>query len=133
MARVKAEQPLIPSLLDRLLDDEPEVKREAARSRSQVLRELKQAVRRDLEDLLNTRRAPVPWPPELEELARSLASAGIPDFAGTRVAGTAAREEFRVALERVILDHEPRFQSVHVHLLDNSEPMDRTLRFRIDA
>jgi type VI secretion system protein ImpF len=133
MARVKAEQPLIPSVLDRLLDDEPEIKREAPRSRSLVLRELKQSVRRDLEDLLNTRRAALTWPPELEELDRSLVSYGIPDFTGARVSGTAAREEFRAAFERVILDHEPRFQSVHIHLLDNTEPMDRTLRFRIDA
>jgi len=55
MAKIKAEQPLVPSVLDRLLDDDPGVSREPARNRHQVLRELKQAVRRDLENLLNTR------------------------------------------------------------------------------
>ena len=43
MAKPHAEQPLVPSVLDRLLDFEPELNREAPRNRSQVLRELKQS------------------------------------------------------------------------------------------
>ena len=45
-------------LLDRLLDYEPEVKSEAPLTRSASLARLKVAVRRDLENLLNTRRTP---------------------------------------------------------------------------
>ena len=55
MSRVKNDQPLMPSLLDRLLDDEPNNNQDAPQARHQVLRELKQSVRRDLENLLNTR------------------------------------------------------------------------------
>ena len=54
-SRVRDDQPLVPSVFDRLLDDEPDNSRETAASRRQVLRELKQSVGRDLENLLNTR------------------------------------------------------------------------------
>ena len=69
-------------MLDRLIDHEPEVRRESPRSRNQVLRELKQSVRRDLENLLNTRVRCVPLPPELKELKQSLVNYGIPDLTG---------------------------------------------------
>ena len=36
-------------------------------------------------------------------------------------------------IESVIRRYEPRFKSVRATLLDNVEPLDRTLRFRIDA
>jgi len=49
------QESLIPSVLDRLLDDDPASAREAPKARTQVLRELKQSVRRDLEWLLNSR------------------------------------------------------------------------------
>jgi len=45
MSRVRPDQPLIPSVLDRLLDDDPTAKREVEKPRSQVVRELKQTVR----------------------------------------------------------------------------------------
>ena len=55
MAKISEQQPLVPSVLDRLMDCEPDNPREAPKSRHQILRELKQSVRRDLENLLNTR------------------------------------------------------------------------------
>jgi type VI secretion system protein ImpF len=133
MAKIQADQPLVPSVLDRLLDDEPEVKREPGRSQHQVLRDMKQAVRRDLENLLNTRRRCLAWPVNLKELEKSLVNYGIPDFTGANMGSGQDREQFRRLLEIVIRNHEPRFKSVKVRLLDNAEPLDRTLRFRIDA
>jgi type VI secretion system protein ImpF len=133
MAKVAADQLLVPSVVDRLLDEDPDVKREPAKSRHQILRELKLAVRRDLEDLLNTRRRVVPRPPGLDELGQSLVSYGLPDFTGLSMASAEEREEFRRTIEGVIRTCEPRFKAVSVQLLDNAEPLDRTLRFRIDA
>lgn len=133
MAKIKADQPLVPSVLDRLLDDEPEVNREAPRTRNQVLRELKQSVRRDLENLLNTRRRCLGWPAELMELEHSLVNYGLPDFLSANMASTEGREQFCQALEEVIRTCETRFKSVKVQLLDSGDPLDRTLRFRIDA
>lgn len=133
MAKIRSDQPLIPSVLDRLLDDEPGVSRETAKSRTQVLRELKQSVRRDLENLLNTRWRCVSWPPDLNELGVSMVNYGIPDFTGAQLSRARDREEFRRVIETVIRKFEPRFKTVQVKLLSNGDALDRTLRFQIDA
>ena len=57
---------LLPSVLDRLLDDDPRASYEPLASRFYSLGELKQAVVRDLEVLLNTRQE------ALQELRPSL-------------------------------------------------------------
>src|SRR5271167_2486072 len=111
MASIRDEQPLVPSLLDRLLDDEPGVSREAMRSRFQVLREMKRAVQRDLEALLNTRRRCLPVPDGLTELDDSLVDYGLPDFTGVSLASYESREQFRHGLESVLREWEPRFKS----------------------
>jgi type VI secretion system protein ImpF len=133
MAKIKADQPLLPSVLDRLIDDEPGVRRDPPQSRTQVLRELKQSVRRDLENLLNTRQRCLPHPQNLSELEFSLVSYGMPDVIGTTMAGNEGREQLRTILEEIIRRFEPRFKTVKVELLDGAESLDRTLRFRIDA
>jgi type VI secretion system protein ImpF len=133
MGKIREEQPLMPSVLDRLIDYDPGNTRDAPRSRAQVLRELKQSVRRDLESLLNTRRRCLSWPPALSELETSLVNYGIPDFTGSSMSRKRQREDFRRTIERVIRTFEPRFKSVQVEMLDNSEPTDQTLRFRINA
>src|SRR4051794_21457748 len=121
MAKIAADQLLLPSVLDRLLDDDPDVTRETAKSRNQVLREMKLSVRRDLENLLNTRRRAGPLPPELAELNRSLVGYGLPDFTGTDMTGGEAREEFRQTVEAVLRAFEPRFKTVKVQLLEGTE------------
>ncbi|HUT09707.1 MAG TPA: type VI secretion system baseplate subunit TssE [Thermoguttaceae bacterium] len=133
MAKIEADQPLVPSVLDRLLDDRPDVKREPAKSRSQVLRELKQSLRRDLENLLNTRWRCTSWPEDLDELELSLVNYGIPDITGADLGSAAERERFRRLVEKVIRHFEPRFKQVKVEMLDKAQPLERTLRFRIDA
>jgi type VI secretion system protein ImpF len=133
MSRVRDDQPLIPSVLDRLIDYEPENSREAPKSRNQILRELKQSVRRDLENLLNTRWRCVSWPANLEELNQSLVNYGIPDFTGANMGANTERERLRHLVEQTVRRHEPRFKTVKVVMLQNADATDRTLRFRIDA
>jgi len=133
MTRVSDDQPLIPSVLDRLLDDEPDRQQEPVKSRNQVLRDLKQSVRRDLENLLNTRWRCEELPQDLRELELSLVNYGLPDISGPTLGYARQREQFRELLENVIRHFEPRLRNVAVEMLDNVEPLDRTLRFRINA
>lgn len=134
MARVRDEQPLLPSVFDRLIDMDPENKKmEVGKSRSQVLRELKASVRRDLENLLNTRWRCRSWPPNLDELDISVVNYGIPDFTGANMSIASEREELRRTIERIIRRFEPRFKTVKVELIKSKDRLDRTLRFRIDA
>jgi type VI secretion system protein ImpF len=124
---------LVPSVLDRLLDDDPAASREPVRSRNQVLRDLKQSVRRDLENLLNTRYSCLSWAPALKELNQSLLNYGLSDFTNANLGWAREREEFCRTLQSILRRYEPRFKSVTVRLLTNATPLDRTLRFRIDA
>jgi type VI secretion system protein ImpF len=133
MARIKPNQPLVPSVLDRLLDDDPESTRELPVSRNQVLRELKLSVQRDLENLLNTRVRCIELPPQCKELDQSLVNYGIPDITGAYLGTNQDREEFCRLLQTIIRRYEPRFKSVTVTQAPPSDPQDRTFRFRIDA
>ena len=131
MAKSSGRRPLLPSVLDRLLDDEPGNQREASKPREQVKREVKRSVCRDLENLLNTRQRCGVLPEDLAELNVSLVNYGLPDFAGA--AGAAQRENLAVIIQRVIERFESRFKSVNVTMIENTQEYDRTLRFRIDA
>ena len=133
MSKIEADQPLVPSVLDRLIAAEPTSTRESPKARGQVLRELKQNIRRDLENLLNTRRRCKSWPENLSELEMSLVNYGVPDLAGAALGMAEGREEFRQVFETVVRLFEPRFARVSVEMLGNSDPLDRALRFRIDA
>ena len=123
----------LPSVLDRLLDDTPGAAPARPRTRAQQLTELRDAVRRDLESLLNTHHCCRSPPAGLAELPRSLFDYGVPDFLTTNAGAAGAREEFRGSVEDIIRRFEPRFKIVKVTLVDEDAQADRTLRFRIEA
>lgn len=133
MTRVRKDQPLVPSVLDRLIDEQPDETREPARMRGQMLHDVRNSIRRDLENLLNTRFRCLSWPDDLTELDRSLVSYGIPDVAGANLASESGRRQFLKIVEQTIRNFEPRFKSVRVEFLENADDLDRTMRFRIDA
>ena len=100
MPRVEKEIGLVPSVLDRLLDDEPGVREESEHYRFQNVRQLKNAVTRDLECLLNTRREALEeLPAEFAEVRRSLVTYGLPDFTTYTLLSLTDRNRLRRALE----------------------------------
>jgi type VI secretion system protein ImpF len=125
--------PLLTSVLDRLLEDDLGSTSPVTRGRAQQLVELRRAVQRDLEALLNTHRCCRSPPTAMTELERSLVEYGVPDFLTANGSSSAAREQYRRSVEDVIRRFEPRFQVVKVSLLDDTFRADRTLRFRIEA
>ena len=133
MARPKVTQALTPSILDRLLDFDPSRKVEAAISRSQVIKELRESVRRDLEFLLNTRKRCVEDISQWDELEYTVLNYGIPDATGVNIGAEDAREEFAKIIEKTVIKYEPRFKSVTITVLNDANSIDRTFRFRIDA
>lgn len=132
MARTDNEVRITLSVLDRLVDYEPEKTREAAATRTNTLRQLKDAVKRDLEWLLNTRQTADELPPEMKEINRSLAAYGLPDFSNASVKSPADRTRICRALENVISIFEPRLTEVAV-VLEPERENERALHFRIDA
>lgn len=132
MTRTDNEVRITPSVLDRLIDFELEISREPPASRSKSLRQLKQAVKRDLEWLLNTRQPADYLPPDLEELNRSLAAYGLTEFTAFNVKTAADQGRLRRALEAAISTFEPRLEDVSVTLLPVQQGQN-AVHFRVDA
>ena len=100
-------QGLMPSIVDRLID--PASAGTDAR-RGYNLPQMLEVVRRDLEDLLNTRQTNMGLPPQLTRVARSMMSYGLPDLTTFTVTSSAARDEMARKLESIIAQHEPRLK-----------------------
>ncbi|MBI3560594.1 MAG: type VI secretion system baseplate subunit TssE [Gammaproteobacteria bacterium] len=133
MSRVDSKKLLRPSVLDRLIDNDPQNQSEVDVGRQQQSKQLRDSVKRDLENLLNTRFSVTSPPEELTQLEKSLFNYGLPDLATLNILNIHARNEFSLRLERVLAEYEPRFKSIKVNYIENKDKADRTLRFRIDA
>jgi type VI secretion system protein ImpF len=127
--------PLIPSILDRLLDDAPDVSTEPSWSWTHDVNELKQAVVRDLEALLNTRQTHLELlrdSPDAE-IAQSVLTYGLPDLTSAKVDSPEAREAVRRGVEDAIRRFEPRLIDVRVQSHEPEGPFDRVLRLTVEA
>lgn len=122
-----------PSLLDRLLDLEPEQPGDSAISPAQSLAAFRRGVQRDLEALLNARRRWRSWPAELDQLSVSSVGYGIPDFASGVLNDPSQRDRLCQEIESTIRRFEPRFARLRVVLMDNAGPLEARLRLRIEA
>lgn len=132
MPRIEGEVRITPSVLDRLIDTEPQVSSEPPMSRPKSLRQLKDAVRRDLEWLLNTRQLVDKIPEGLREVRQSLAAYGLPDFTATGVKSLRDQERVRRVIQVAIELFEPRLKDVSVTVHPGRD-FERSLHFRIDA
>ena len=132
MARTDHETRVTSSVLDRLLDFEPKSSQESVKSRSKSLAELKQSVRRDLEWLLNTRRYLEEIDENLEEVNKSLAIYGLPDFTGISAKSHIELKRLTRSVENALKIFETRFLNVKV-MLEPISNIDRLLKFRIEA
>jgi len=121
------------SILDRLLDESPGVTVEAEKSKYKQLKDLRNSVRRDLEALLNSRHRTLSPPENFEQLQTSLLNYGLPDLATINIRSEESKEKFIRSLEKLLKDFEPRFKSIKITFLENSDEVDRTLRFRVNA
>ena len=124
---------LLPSLLDRLLDDRPYQSAEPAAQRTCSLSEYKASIVRDLEVLVNTRQSLVAE--ELEgysQLGGSILEYGMPDFISRSVLDPHDRHLIQQQLERAISTGDRRFRRVRVQLLAQQNG-HRMLTFRVDA
>ena len=124
--------PLNRMLLDEAYGEELEKMRKPAPP-SLSLRELRTAVARDIEALLNTRRELLfDVAPELEQVRKSILMFGLPDFTSYSLLNPNDRKTVRRAVEETLSNFEPRLRSVRV-TLEARDKFDMTLRFRIDA
>jgi type VI secretion system protein ImpF len=133
MARPQFELIVTLSVLDRLIDTDPKASTEVPLSRAQTVRRLKEAVRRDLEWLLNTRRIAVEPDEALRELNRSLYVYGLPDLSSASLASSKDQMSLLKSLQSTVKFFEPRIVNPRVVPVEEAGSRTRTLRFRIDG
>lgn len=120
------------SVFDRLLDFEPKNTREAPKSSQMALRDLKQAVKRDLEWLLNSRRSVWDVPENLTEVNDSIAVYGLPDMTTFSIDSGDDRSRLVGEVEKALLTFDRRFKNPKV-ILEPANEVERQLKFRIEA
>jgi type VI secretion system protein ImpF len=110
MAELLSQERLQPSLLDRLIDDEPGDRKEAPDRRVLNKTQLRQAVLRDLQWLLNS----VQISPKLlvgaEHVKQSVLNFGLPALAG-ETATQIAHGDIEEAIRMAIVRFEPRIDA----------------------
>jgi type VI secretion system protein ImpF len=133
MARIASALPVLPSLLDRLIDEDPHQLYEKQKSYGVVLSEIKDNIRRDLECLLNTRLYRENRPPILDELDKSIVNYGLPDFGMVQLGSEEGKQKFKAQIQKAIEIFEPRFRRVSVELQQIGEDFERALYLKISA
>lgn len=131
MARTRGEVSVGLSVIDRLIDEDLRLP-EKQLTRSESLRKLRDAVRRDLEWLLNTRQ-PVEVPPDDSELDKSVYMYGLPDISSMGSQDTRDQERLLRSIQDAISKFEPRIANPRVTFIAGLEEKLPVLRFLIEG
>jgi type VI secretion system protein ImpF len=124
---------VLSSLLDRLRDARPEQTGDRPRTPNETVSDLRKAVRRDVEALLNARR---PWrsvPDGYPVLRLSPLGYGISDFTAGAFNDPKQQEILREEIETAIRRFEPRLSRIYVQIVEDPVPLKATLVLRIHA
>lgn len=133
MAEALSRDRLYPSLLDRLVDDEPGKATEARENRAASLQRLRENVLRDLNWLFNATQSSIDFEDD-PVLVGSVINYGMPPLAG-RPASQYDTTELARALRDVILRFEPRIvaHTLKVTADRNKGDTHNVLGFRIEG
>jgi type VI secretion system protein ImpF len=132
MPRWEPEQTVTQSVLERLIDRDPESQADASSNRAQSVRMLKASLRRDLEWLLNTRRIPEPVT-EFEQLEESLYNFGLPDVTSLSWDSVRDRAKLVRMIEQTLATFEPRIARLKVIPVESAGSARHVLRFQIEG
>jgi type VI secretion system protein ImpF len=132
MPATPKEGPVTLSVIDRLIDVEPERKLEPPLSRAQSVRDLKAAVRRDLEWLLNSRKTIEESPASLKETGRSVYNYGLPDVTSLYLRSPKDQAYLLESIKAAVSIFEPRLLNVKVRMEAATEDK-RVIRFAIEG
>ena len=133
MSQWETERTVTQSVLERLIDRDPDMPSEPPPTRSQSVRQLKSALRRDLEWLLNTRRTFDAAGREFRELEQSLYNYGVPDLTMINRESTHDRNRLAQAIEQTVAAFEPRLKRIKIRQLEAAAGTQHILRFQIEG
>jgi type VI secretion system protein ImpF len=127
LARSAAETLVTQSVLDRLMSVE-----DWPATRAQSLRYFKEALKRDLEWLLNTRKPPLDKIADYPMAEVSVINYGLPDITALGLNSASDTKRLRAGIEACLRNFEPRLADVRV-TLEGGDVADRRLRFHIEG
>jgi type VI secretion system protein ImpF len=117
-------------MLDRVVDPDSEG---TSWRRGYSVEQMIDAVRKDLEDLLNSHRTILDIPAEFAEVRRSIVAYGLPDPVTYEGAGPDAAKRICAAVEEAIAMFEPRLTDVRATPLKGDATKTLRLDFEIRA
>jgi len=120
-------------LLSRLIDQQPDIQYERESGRDIQVPELYEAIRNNLENILNTRKPCLQVPHYFTELEQSLINYGMPDFANSYYGNHHAQNRLCQDIKSLIQHFEPRLQQIQVTVQKNDQAVERILKLRIEA
>lgn len=136
MAESAAQDRILPSLLERLTDYEPERRQESREQRVMSIRRYRDSVLRDLAWLLNTTNmSRAQDMATFSEVGKSVLNYGVPDLAGS-TSSTVEPNALARAIREAILAFEPRIlpDSLRVELsVDDDSRLQNRLEMTIDG
>lgn len=121
------------TVLDRLIDREPDAAGDRPISRADSIREYKQGLQRDLEWLLNTRRTETPEPERLPELANSVYYYGLPDLTSLGRDSGDSLARLVTFVEQALAKFEPRLTAIKVTIAPAAEGPLAEVRLQVEA
>lgn len=121
---------LLSPVLDRLLGESNSIDYNQSH---QVIRQLRESVRRDLESLFNSRYSFLSPSSTQPHLKFSIVDYGLPDLSSVNLSSQDTRKAFFKEMEKVILSYEPRIKSVSVKSEHEIDIEDPSIRFRVEA
>jgi type VI secretion system protein ImpF len=133
MADPKYDRTVQQSLLDRLIDLEPENRYEAPTSRAESLRRFRLAVKRDLEWLLNTTRSEIEIPESCPLAKESVLAFGLPDISNVSLNSYADETRLLRSLEQAIENFEPRLSRAKVTSTESLSASQHAVKFHVEA
>lgn len=122
--------PLTAPLLDRLLGHNKGV--DLTRGYN-LVRCIKESIRRDLENLFNTRYCRISPPKESTHLQSSVLNFGLPDLSAINMTSKESRQKFCKDVEVSVGRFEPRIKSISVTMADKIGNEDPVIRFQLTA
>jgi type VI secretion system protein ImpF len=124
--------PVALSVLDRLIDEEPKSRLEGSVTYNASVAKLKATLRRDLENLLNTRSVTGIMTELGVETLASVYKYGLPDITDLTANFLHERERLLALIEAAVRTFEPRLDNVNVSILP-AAGTTRVLRFVIEG
>lgn len=118
------------SLLDRLIDHEPDKTHESNKTQQQQLSDFYISIHRDLENLLNTRNLNLFDDTNCKNLNFSILNYGLPDLFN-HPHSLNDQTEFVRKLRNIIETFEPRIKNIELSIVHNDDLTEKILRFRI--